>query len=161
VGAAQAYGEVLSFAPATGANVHICHLNSTSFRDMTLAVPMIHRALEQGLKVTVEAYPYGAASTGIGAKFLARENLSRIGMTYGSVEYQGRRLNGSSFKELRARNPAAIVVGHSSELPRDQKLAGLRPSPTHPPQINHGRGGRGGRCRRQHLQRRRDVAGGS
>lgn len=120
--AAQAYGEVLSFAAATGANVHICHLNSTSFRDMPLAVSMIHHALAQGLKVTVEAYPYGAASTGIGAKFLDPENLSRIGMTYESVEYQGKRLNESSFKELRAKNPAAIVVLHFYELPRDQKL---------------------------------------
>jgi len=120
--AAQAYGEVLSFAAATGANVHICHLNSTSFRDMTLAVPMIRRALEQGLNITVEAYPYGAASTAIGAKFLAPENLSRIGMTYESVEYQGKRLNQSSFKELRAKNPGATVVVHFYELPRDQKL---------------------------------------
>lgn len=57
--AAQAYGEMLSFAAATGANVHICHLNSTSFRDMPLAVSMIHRALEEGLNITVEAYPCG------------------------------------------------------------------------------------------------------
>jgi N-acyl-D-glutamate deacylase len=119
---AQAYGEVLSFAAATGANVHICHLNSTSFRDMPLAVSMIHRALEEGLNITVEAYPYGAASTAIGAKFLDPENLSRIGMTYESVEYQGKRLNESSFNELRAKNPGAIVVLHFYELPRDQKL---------------------------------------
>lgn len=120
--AAQAYSEVLSFAAGTGANVHICHLNSTSFRDMPLAVSMIHRALEQGLKITVEAYPYGAASTGIGAKFLDPENLSRIGMSYESLEYQGKRLNKSSFDELRAKNPGAIVVVHFYELPRDQKL---------------------------------------
>lgn len=120
--AAQAYGEVLSFAAATGAHVHICHLNSTSFRDLPLAVSMIDRALAEGLNVTVEAYPYGAASTGIGAKFLDPDNLSRVGMTYESVEYQGRRLNEVSFKELRAENPAAIVVPHFYELPRDQKL---------------------------------------
>ena len=98
--AAQAYGEMLSFAAATGAHVHICHLNSTSFHDMPLAVPMIHRAREQGLHITVEAYPYGAASTAIGAKFLAPENLSHIGMTYESIEYQGKRLNKTSFDAL-------------------------------------------------------------
>jgi hypothetical protein len=68
------------------------------------------------------AYPYGAASTGIGAKFLDPENLSRVGMTYGSVEYLGKRLNESSFKELRAKYPGDIVVLHFYELPRDQKL---------------------------------------
>jgi N-acyl-D-glutamate deacylase len=112
---------MLSFAAATGANVRICHLNSTSFRDMLLAVSMIHRALNQGLKITVEAYPYGAASTAIGAKFLDPENLSRIGMTYESVEYQGKRLNENSFKDLRSKNPWAIVVPHFYELPRDQQ----------------------------------------
>jgi N-acyl-D-glutamate deacylase len=120
--AAQAYGEVISYAAATGAHVHICHLNSTSFRDMTLAVPMIHRALDQGLNITVEAYPYGAGSTGIGAKFLAPENLFRMGVTYENVEYEGKRLNESSFKELRDKRPGAIIVEHFYELPRDQKL---------------------------------------
>lgn len=120
--AAQAYGELLSFAAATGAHVHICHLNSTSFRDMPLAVAMIDHALDQGLKVTVEAYPYGAASTAIGAKFLDPENLSRVGMTYESVEYQGKRLDERSFNELRSNNPGAIVVPHFYELPRDQQL---------------------------------------
>jgi N-acyl-D-glutamate deacylase len=120
--AAQAYGELISYAAATGAHIHICHLNSTSFRDMTLAVPMIRRALDQGLNITVEAYPYGAGSTGIGAKFLAPENLSRMGVTYENVEYQGNRLNERTFKELRAKKPGAIIVEHFYELPRDQKL---------------------------------------
>jgi Amidohydrolase family len=122
--AAQAYGEVLSFAAATGANVHICHLNSTSFRDMPLAVSMIHRALDEGLNVTVEAYPYGAASTAIGAKFLDPDNLSRIGMSYQSVEYQGKRLNESSFKALRAKNPGAIVVLHFLRTASRSEAAG-------------------------------------
>jgi N-acyl-D-glutamate deacylase len=120
--AAQAYGERLSFAAATAANVHICHLNSTSFRDMPQAVSMIHRGLDQGLNITVEAYPYEAASTGIGAKFLAPQNLPRAGISYESVEYQGKRLDERRFKELRASNPAAIVVVHFYELPRDQRL---------------------------------------
>jgi N-acyl-D-glutamate deacylase len=64
--AAQAYDEVISFAAATDSHVHICHLNSTSFRDIGLAVRMIHSAQRQGLNITVEAYPYGAASTAIG-----------------------------------------------------------------------------------------------
>ena len=82
--AAQGYGELTSY-PATGVRVHICDLKSTSFCDITLAVPVIPGALEQGLKITVEAYPYGAGSTGIGAKFLAPENLSRMRMNYENV----------------------------------------------------------------------------
>jgi N-acyl-D-glutamate deacylase len=120
--AAQAYGEVLSYAAATGASVHICHLNSTSFGDMPLAVDMLHHALDKGLHVTVEAYPYGAGSTGVGAKFLSPENLPRMGMTPESVEYLGKRLDKRSLEELRAKDPGAMVIMHYYELPRDQKL---------------------------------------
>lgn len=47
--AAEAYGEVISFAAAIDSQVHICHLNSTSFRDIGLAVRMIGSAQRQGL----------------------------------------------------------------------------------------------------------------
>jgi N-acyl-D-glutamate deacylase len=83
---------------------------------------MVQSAQKQGLKITVEAYPYGAASTGIGAAMLAPENLPRTGMTYESIEYQGRRLSEQTFSELRSKNPGAIVVVHFLELPRDQAL---------------------------------------
>lgn len=52
---------------ACATNAHICHLNSTSFRDMPIAVSMLQKAHKEGLNVTVEAYPYGAASTAVGA----------------------------------------------------------------------------------------------
>jgi N-acyl-D-glutamate deacylase len=120
--AAEAYGEVISFAAATNSHVHICHLNSTSFRDIGLAVRMIHSAKRQGLKIIVEAYPYGAASTAIGAAVLASDNLSRAGMNYESIEYRGKRLDEESFKERRAKDPGATIVSHFYELPRDQEL---------------------------------------
>jgi N-acyl-D-glutamate deacylase len=120
--AAQAYGEVISYAAATKSWIHICHLNSTSFHDIGLAVQMIQNAQHLGLNITIEAYPYGAASTGIEAATIAPENLPRTGMTYASIEYNGRRLNEESFKELRARKPSAIVVVHFYELPREQAL---------------------------------------
>ena len=127
--AAQAYGEMISLAAATGGRVHICHLNSTSFGDIGVAVRMIESAQRLGAKITVEAYPYAAASTGIGAAVLAPDNLARAGMTYGSIEYNGVRLNEKSFKELRAKNPGATVVVHFYELPRDQKFLDMSDSP--------------------------------
>ena len=120
--AAQAYGEAISCAAGTESWVHICHLNSTSFHDINRAARMIQSAQKQGLKITVEAYPYGAASTAIGAATIAPENLPRAGMTYESIEYQGRRLNEHTFNELRSKSPGAIVVVHFLELPRDQEM---------------------------------------
>jgi N-acyl-D-glutamate deacylase len=120
--AEQAYGEAISCAACTGSWLHICHLNSTSFHDIERAARMVQSAQKQGLKITVEAYPYGAASTAIGAATLAPENLPRTGMTYESIEYEGRRLNEQTYNELRLKNPGAIVVVHFLELPRDQAL---------------------------------------
>jgi N-acyl-D-glutamate deacylase len=45
-----------------------------------------------------------------------------MGVTYENIEYQGKRLNESSFKELRTKKPGAIIVLHFYELPRDQDL---------------------------------------
>jgi N-acyl-D-glutamate deacylase len=118
--AEQAYGEAISCAACTGSWLHICHLNSTSFYDIERAARMVQSAQKQGLKITVEAYPYGAASTAIGAATLAPENLPRTGMTYESIEYEGRRLNEQTYNELRLKNPGAIVVVHFLELPRDR-----------------------------------------
>ena len=83
---------------------------------------MIRSAQRQGLHITVEAYPYGAASTAIGAAALAPEHLSRAGLNYESIEYRGKRLNEESFKELRAKDAGATIVLHFYELPRDQEL---------------------------------------
>ncbi len=41
--------------------MHICHLNSTSLRDIERCAQLIAVAQQHGLKITVEAYPYGAA----------------------------------------------------------------------------------------------------
>jgi N-acyl-D-glutamate deacylase len=120
--AEQAYGEAISCAACTGSWLHICHLNSTSFHDIERAAQMVQSAQKQGVRITTEAYPYGAASTALGAAALAPENLPRTGMTYESIEYEGRRLNEQTYNELRLRNPGAIVVVHFLELPRDQAL---------------------------------------
>jgi N-acyl-D-glutamate deacylase len=120
--AAQAYGEAISCAAGTDSWVHICHLNSTSFHDIERAAKIMQSAQRQGLKITIEAYPYGAASTAIGAATLSPENLPRTGMTYASIESQGRRLDEQTYNELRSKNPGAIVVVHFLELPRDQAM---------------------------------------
>jgi N-acyl-D-glutamate deacylase len=118
----QAYGEVISFATATGSHAHICHLNSTSARDISLAVEMIRAAQEMGAKVTVEAYPFSAASTVIGSAILAPENLPRMGMSVADIEYKGQPLTQERYLDLRQNSPGEPVVFHFLRLPRDQEL---------------------------------------
>ncbi|MEY8840218.1 hypothetical protein AB9K41_14425 [Cribrihabitans sp. XS_ASV171] len=47
--------------------MHICHLNSVSLSDIHAALALVEDAMAQGINITVEAYPYGAVNTVVGA----------------------------------------------------------------------------------------------
>lgn len=82
----EAYLRLIAYAATSGAHMHICHLNSTSLRDIERCAHLISTAQRHGLKITVEAYPYGAASTVIGAAFLADPcYCERTGSTWSDI----------------------------------------------------------------------------
>lgn len=56
----QAYAELISFATGAGSHIHVCHLNSTGLKDISIAIRILRQAQDQGANITVEAYPYGA-----------------------------------------------------------------------------------------------------
>src|SRR5207245_2654657 len=72
-------------AAETGAHMHHCHVNSTSRRHIDRVLGTIRDAQAEGARVTVEAYPYGAGSTGISAVFLAPERLAVWGLSPQSI----------------------------------------------------------------------------
>ena len=83
----DSYIRLIGLAGATGAQMHICHLNSTILRDIDRAVEVIAKAQAQGLPVTTEAYPYGTGSTVVGAGFFADpEFTARTGSDYSDIE---------------------------------------------------------------------------
>ncbi len=57
--------EVIANATATGAPLHIVHVNSSSLGELPMVLEMINGARQRGLDITTEAYPYTAASTGL------------------------------------------------------------------------------------------------
>ena len=59
--------ELMGLAAATGAHTHICHWNSTSLRDIPKIREIVKKAQDSGLKITTEAYVWGAGNSGIGA----------------------------------------------------------------------------------------------
>ena len=67
--------EIAITAAETGAAMHHCHVNSTSRRHVDRVLTVLSEARSAGSRVTVEAYPYGAGSTAIGAYFLEPERL--------------------------------------------------------------------------------------
>ena len=57
------FQEVIADAAATGASLHIVHLNCTADEEARVCLGMIRGARERGLDVTTESYPYTAGST--------------------------------------------------------------------------------------------------
>ena len=62
-GALASFQEAIANAAATGAAVHIVHMNSTSGGQAENALAMIRGARASGLDVTTEAYPYTASAS--------------------------------------------------------------------------------------------------
>jgi Amidohydrolase family len=105
--------EVVTAALASGAHMHLCHINSTSTRQVDRVHDLLARGRDQGLRITTEAYPYGAGCTGIGAAFLAPENLVNESLVPGDIRYlpTGERVASiERLIELRALDPGGLAV---------------------------------------------------
>jgi cytosine/adenosine deaminase-related metal-dependent hydrolase len=114
--AAEAYIRLIGYAGATGAHMHICHFNSSSKTDIERCVVLVRTAQEQGLPVTVEAYPYGTGSTVLAAAFFSDpEFVARNGTGYDSVQ---RVTDGRRFRDreellaAQAEEPSTLVLWH-------------------------------------------------
>ena len=59
--------ELAGLAAATGAHTHVCHMNSVGMRDIPRFIEIIKNAQKQGIKMTGEAYCYGAGNSSISA----------------------------------------------------------------------------------------------
>ena len=103
--------EVLANAAATGAPLHIVHVNSSSLWRIGPILDLIGGVRSRGFDVTTEAYPYTAASTGLQSALFDpgwRESL-RIG--YGDLQWQdtGERLTAETFERYRAGGGTVII----------------------------------------------------
>jgi N-acyl-D-aspartate/D-glutamate deacylase len=108
----EAFQEALAVAASTGAHLHLCHVNSMAGRMAPLVLANIARAQAQGLRVTVEAYPYGAGSTAIGAAFFRGDELSRSGLKKEDFTREGKALTAEEFDRLQREAPGTRVIVH-------------------------------------------------
>jgi N-acyl-D-aspartate/D-glutamate deacylase len=105
--------EIVRAAGETGAQMHYCHVNSTSQRHIDRVLRLVGRAQAAGARVTTEAYPYGSGMTGIGAAFLAPERLGERGLSPSSLTYAptGERVASEArLRELRQADPGGLVI---------------------------------------------------
>lgn len=109
--AVSAIQEVIANATATGAPLHIVHLNSSSLHHLPVTLAMIRGARAAGVDVTTEAYPYTAASTGISSAIFDEGWQEKLGMTYGDIQWQdtGERLTEETFNLFHAEGGTVIM----------------------------------------------------
>jgi N-acyl-D-glutamate deacylase len=109
----EAIEEIVSLAAATGARMHIHHLNSTSTRDIPRIAELLRGAQGRGLRITTEAYPYGAGSTVVGAELFRGNWRERWGgATAADIELAGVPFNDDTLAEAQAKTPGAWIIAH-------------------------------------------------
>jgi len=113
--ALEGVAEVVAAATGTGAHMHLCHLNSTSLRAIDEISELVAGARAHGLRLTTEAYPYGAGMTMIGVPFLDPGRLPRLGIEPRNIVVVAtgeRPATAQRLQELRVQDPAALVAIH-------------------------------------------------
>lgn len=102
--------ELTAAAATTGAAMHHCHVNSSSRRHVDRVLATLDTARSEGSRVTVEAYPYGAGSTAVGAVFLDPTRLAARGLLPSNIIMVGtgeRVADHARLRELRRTDPGA------------------------------------------------------
>ena len=103
--------EVLANAVATGAPLHIVHVNSSSLWRIGPILDLIGGVRSRGFDVTTEAYPYTAASTGLQSALFDPGWQESLQIGYGDLQWQdtGERLTAETFRSYRAEGGTVII----------------------------------------------------
>jgi len=109
--AVDAMQEVIANAAATGASLHIVHINSSSLGHIGVTLEMIRGAQQRGLDVSAEVYPYTAASTGIQSTLFDPGWQEKLGIDYGDLQWQDtrERLTAETFAKYRKQGGVVIL----------------------------------------------------
>ena len=107
----EAMQEVLANAVATGAPLHIVHVNSMALGEIDTVLDLIGGARRLGLDVTTEAYPYTAGSTSLHSSIFDEGWQGRMGIDYGDLQWEatGERLTGETFERYRRERGTVIL----------------------------------------------------
>lgn len=123
----EGISEIISVAAGTNVHAHIVHLNSISLRDIDMIKQMIMSAQNKSVKITTEAYPYGAGATGIGAAMFRGPNWRERtgGMTANNFDVGGKRLTEEEFSYLQKEKPGTPTIIHFLDLEKAEDQAKL------------------------------------
>ena len=129
----EAVQELIANAALTGAHMHLCHINSTSLKDIYATLTLVDNALESGINITVGAYPWGAASTVVGAAMFSGEGWrERMGSTAENFQLGTSRMTEEQLADYQQNSPGTFIVWHFLDETDPEDLALLDASVLHP-----------------------------
>ncbi len=129
----EAIKELIANAALTGAHMHICHINSSSLQDIHATLDLVERAQAEGINVTVEAYPYGAGNTVVGAAMFSGEGWrERMSSTAQNFQLGTDRMTEDELADYQANEPGTFITWHFLDEDDPEGLALLDASVTHP-----------------------------
>jgi dihydroorotase len=113
--------QVIGYAEATGAALHVVHINSSGGRSVREYIAHVYAARARGVDVTTEAYPYTASSTFLQSAIFDEGFRERMGIDYGNLQWvaTGERLTAETFARYRAQGGTVIAHWMKPELVRD------------------------------------------
>jgi len=108
--------EALALAGATGAALHVVHINSAGLAETPVMLEMISEARAHGRNVTTEAYPYDAGMTEIQSATIQDTYKAAPDERLAELEWPrtGERLNRESFDRYR-RTGGPVVIHTNTE----------------------------------------------
>lgn len=106
--------EIIRFAKASGAPVHVCHVQANAMGNIEEFLRLIREARDEGVRITTESFPYNGASTTISAAVFNRDWQTIFDITYEDVEWAatGERFNEEMWYEYREKYPGGLVIHH-------------------------------------------------
>jgi hypothetical protein len=121
----DALNEIIGYAGATGASVHIDHITSTGGTlSMERSLTVLQRARDRGIDVTACAYPYPFWATALNTARFDPGWQSRFRISFGDLQLGGtpERLTGHSFLKYRSQGKLAVAYA----IPEDDIVGALQ-----------------------------------
>ena len=129
----EAVQELIGLSAITGAHMHICHINSTSLKDIDATLELVNNAINRGINISVGAYPWGAASTVVGAAMFSGEGWpERMGSTAHNFQLGLKRMTEDQLADYQKNSPGTFIVWHFLDESNPDDLALLDKSVLHP-----------------------------
>lgn len=110
----------MAAAESTGAPLHVVHVTSIGLKDTPQLISMIEGAQDRGADVTMECYPYIAASTGLESTIFDPGWQRKMGIGYHDLMWAktGERLTAETFEKYRKEGGNVVIFSIPEEAAR-------------------------------------------